>query len=309
LDGLARQDPVLGALAERLRGAEYQLADVAEELGSYLDRLDADPASLESLHGRRAQLRVLLRKYGPTLEDVASWASEAARHLAELDGSDQRTGELGAQLELALEKMKVWSGRVSAGRLNAAAGLTEAVNAELTGLAMPGAQVSVDVSSVEAGPHGVDEVAFLLTAHPGAPARPLGRAASGGELSRVMLAIEVVLAAAQGSPDQTLVFDEVDAGIGGRAAVEVGRRLARVAAQTQVVVVTHLAGVAAFADRHIVLDKASDSGADSVATRVAEVVGPDRERELARMLAGHEDSASAREHAKELLALSEKDLE
>ncbi|MBE9940503.1 DNA repair protein RecN, partial [Cellulosimicrobium cellulans] len=183
---------------------------------------------------------------------------------------------------------------------------------ELRGLAMGGASLVVDVERAEEpGPWGVDAVTFSLVAHAGAPARPLGKGASGGELSRVMLAIEVALATAAvdgtGQVLPTFVFDEVDAGVGGKAAVEVGRRLASLARRTQVVVVTHLAQVAAFADVQLVVTKASGEGDPSTAvtvTGVREVTGEERVRELARMLSGQEDSDAARRHAVELLESS-----
>ncbi|MDR1295720.1 MAG: DNA repair protein RecN [Bifidobacteriaceae bacterium] len=303
LEAAAQRDGLIGELAARLREAEYQVGDIAEELGAYLHELDSDPATLEALHARRAQVRSLLRKYGASVADVLEWARFAAERLTDLDAGDERIADLSRQLTTAMEELGAAAERVGAGRRAATKALAGAINGELAGLAMPGARVDIEVAATDLGPHGGDEVVFSLAAHPGAPARPLGRSASGGELSRVMLAVEVALAAARGSTDETLVFDEVDAGIGGRAAIEVGRRLARVASHAQVVVVTHLAQVAAFADRHIVLDKRSDDAAASTLTSVASVSGADRERELARMLAGQESSASARAHARELLAL------
>jgi DNA repair protein RecN (Recombination protein N) len=223
--------------------------------------------------------------------------------LEELDASDERIAGLTGQLDRALAELDRRALRVAKGRRAAAARLAEAVSGELVGLAMAGAQLRIDVPDTPPGPNGTEDVVFLLAAHPGAPLRALGKAASGGELSRVMLAVEVCLAQAQGSPPETLVFDEVDAGVGGRAAIEVGRRLARVAAHAQVIVVTHLAQVAAFADRHIVLEKATSPGGGRAVTEAREVTGAGRERELARMLAGHEESASAQAHASELLAM------
>jgi DNA repair protein RecN (Recombination protein N) len=178
------------------------------------------------------------------------------------------------------------------------------VGAELAGLAMKSATVSFSIDSHPADPgaEGIDEVALLLAAHPGAPARPVHKGASGGELSRVMLAIEVVFAGAD--PVPVMVFDEVDAGVGGQAAGEIGRRLARLARDHQIVVVTHLAQVAAFADTHLVVDKSPDTGAGVTATDIRSVEGEDRVRELARMLSGLTDSDTGQAHARELLSVA-----
>ncbi|MDR0433400.1 MAG: DNA repair protein RecN [Bifidobacteriaceae bacterium] len=308
LDGAASRDSVLGELAGRIREAEYQLSDAADEVATYLEQLDADPGTLETLHARRAELRALMRKYGPSLDEVIEWERAAALRLDDLDAGEERVAEVSAALAEAEGRVAGLASQVHAGRLAAAGRLSQAVDKELAGLAMAGAHLEVEVREVPPGPHGADHVEFGLAVHPSAPARPLGRSASGGELSRVMLAVEVALAAAQAGTDATLVFDEVDAGIGGRAAIEVGRRLARVAAHSQVVVVTHLAQVAAFADRHIVVERRSavgESGGGLVETQVRQADGPERQRELARMLAGQEDSASAQAHAAELLAMAQ----
>jgi len=326
LEAAAGDDPALGAHATRLAEAGYLLADVATDLSAYVDDLQADPAGLETAHARLAELTTLTRSYGETVDDVLRWASDAGLRLLDLDDGGERlasmrerTVELDAELAAAAE-------RLTAGRRTAGDALGSAVTAELAGLAMKGARLVVDVVEAdEPGPWGADQVTFLLEPHPGAPARPLGKGASGGELSRVMLAVEVALATARleaaagartAAPLPTFVFDEVDAGVGGRAAVEVGRRLATLARSTQVVVVTHLAQVAAFADSHLVVTKSSADGgpgADGDAaedaggvtvTGVREVTQDERVRELARMLSGQEESATARQHAVELLESS-----
>ncbi|WP_425954158.1 DNA repair protein RecN [Xylanimonas sp. McL0601] len=311
LEAAAHDDATLGALAERVAEAGYLVADVATELSAYVDDLQADPAGLETAHGRLAELTTLTRTYGATVDDVLRWASDAGLRLLDLDdggerlrGMTQRTGELDDELARLGEEL-------TAGRTVAGERLAAAVTAELAGLAMGGARLEVEVAAGEPGPWGADQVTFALVPHPGAPARPLGKGASGGELSRVMLALEVALATAavegattDGAPAAlpTFVFDEVDAGVGGRAAVEVGRRLAVLARSTQVIVVTHLAQVAAFADAHVVVTKsAGDAG---TVTGVQEVTADERVRELARMLSGQEDSEAARKHAVELLASS-----
>lgn len=303
LDAGGAHDARLAALTERVREAGYLLADVATELASYLQDLQADPLRLEAAQARRAELAALTRSYGEDVEAVLRWADEGSRRLLEIDGGDERLTALAAQREALDAEIAGLAARIGMARREAAARLAETVSAELAGLAMAGASLEVRVDDApEPGPHGGDLVEMLLVAHQGAPARPLGKGASGGELSRVMLALEVALAT---SPDAgehrpgTFVFDEVDAGVGGRAATEVGRRLAVLAQGAQVLVVTHLAQVAAFADRHLVVTKTR--GDVVTASDVREVAGEDRVRELARMLSGQEDSGTARAHAAELL--------
>jgi DNA repair protein RecN (Recombination protein N) len=235
---------------------------------------------------------------------VLGWAEDARRRLAELDVSDEALGTLEAARDAARADVDTLARQVSQGRRAAAEGFAEEVGRELAGLAMKNARVSfaIDSHPDEPGPEGIDEVALLLTPHPGAPPRPVHRGASGGELSRVMLAIEVVFAGAD--PVPVMVFDEVDAGVGGQAAGEIGRRLARLAGDHQVVVVTHLAQVAAFADTHLVVDKSPDTAAGVTATDIRAVEGEERVRELARMLSGLADSDTGQAHARELLAVA-----
>lgn len=309
LEGVAPHDPVLAHLAERLAEARYLLDDVASDLVLHADGLQADPARLEEVHRRRAELATLARSHGGTVDDVLTWAQEAGLRLLELEGSQDRSEALRARLTELEEELAAHAATVTAAREDAARRLADAVTAELGGLAMASAALEVHLRPLpEPGPWGAEDVEMLLVAHAGAPARPLGQGASGGELSRVMLALEVALATAPGSGaarPPTFVFDEVDAGVGGRAAVEVGRRLAELARQAQVVVVTHLAQVAAFADRHLVVTKSAEGGADVVtASDVRHVEGEDRVAELARMLSGQEDSDAARQHAAELLERS-----
>jgi DNA repair protein RecN (Recombination protein N) len=303
LDSGGAHDARLAALHERVREAGYLLADVATELASYLQDLQADPLRLEAAQARRAELATLTRSYGEDVEAVLRWADEGSRRLLEIDGGDERVVALTEQRDALDAEIADLARTIGGARREAAARLAETVSAELAGLAMAGASLEVRVDDApEPGPHGGDLVEMLLVAHRGAPARPLGKGASGGELSRVMLALEVALAT---SPDAgehrpgTFVFDEVDAGVGGRAATEVGRRLAVLAQGAQVLVVTHLAQVAAFADRHLVVTKTR--GDVVTASDVREVEGEDRVRELARMLSGQEDSGTARAHAAELL--------
>ncbi|MGE7433948.1 DNA repair protein RecN [Kitasatospora sp. NPDC001175] len=314
LDSVRHHDERLAALADRLGEVGYLLADVAGDLAGYADDLDADPVRLASVEDRRAVLAQLVRKYGGeenSLAEVLEWAEAGALRLAELDGDDERIDELGAQeTELRAELAELAAG-VSAARHAAADRFATAVSAELAELAMPHARVTFAVSRVDDlagieidgrtvayGPHGVDEVEVLLAPHPGAQPRPIAKGASGGELSRVMLAVEVVFAGAD--PVPTYLFDEVDAGVGGKAAVEIGRRLAKLAQSAQVVVVTHLPQVAAFADRHLVVVKTNDGTVTRSGVKVLD--DGERVRELSRMLAGLEDSELGRAHAEELLA-------
>jgi DNA repair protein RecN (Recombination protein N) len=236
---------------------------------------------------------------GGDLAAVLRWAKAAAARVGDLDNDDEKIAALTAQAAELADTVADCAGELTAARTQTAGRFAEEVTAELAALAMPHARLTVAVTAAaEFGPHGADEVEIRLTAHPGSPALPLSKGASGGELSRVMLAIEVVFAGAD--PVPTFVFDEVDAGVGGKAAVEIGRRLARLARLAQVIVVTHLPQVAAFADTHLVVEK-SDTGA-VVSSGITRLDDAGRVRELSRMLAGLEDSEYGRAHAGELLA-------
>ncbi len=303
----ASDDPTLVLLAQDLADAVAVVSDAAGQLAGYVADLEADPARLAEVMDRRAAITALVRKYagpGEGLAGVLAWAEDAEQRLSALDVSDETLAALTAERDAARTEVDDLARQVSAGRVAAADGFAAEVGQELAGLAMRSARVSFSIENHpdEPGPEGADEVALLLAAHPGAPARPVHRGASGGELSRVMLAIEVVFAGAD--PVPVMVFDEVDAGVGGSAAGEIGRRLARLARDHQVVVVTHLAQVAAFADTHLVVDKAPDADAGVTATDIRAVVGEDRVRELARMLSGLADSDTGQAHARELLAVA-----
>ncbi|TCO44667.1 DNA repair protein RecN (Recombination protein N) [Kribbella antiqua] len=303
LDAERQHDPKLAELADRAGELGYLAADLAGELSSYAADVDTDPARLAVVSERRSLLTGLIRKYGAeqgTVDEVLDWVKRSATRLAELDGSDERVEHLTAELTELDAKLNDLGQQIRAARVEAAERLGVAVSEELTGLAMPHAKLSVEVHETARGPFGIDEVEFCFAANPGSPARPLQKAASGGELSRVMLALEVILSDTHKIP--TLVFDEIDAGIGGRAAVEVGKRLARLAEKAQVIVVTHLPQVAAFADRHAVVLKSDDG---SVTTSGLVALDDDaRLKELSRMMAGLENSDAAQAHAEELLALA-----
>ncbi|WP_067141748.1 DNA repair protein RecN [Microtetraspora malaysiensis] len=294
-------DPELAGLADRLAEAGYLISDVATELAAYAESVEADPVRLAAVQERRSLVTGLTRKYGEDAAAVLDWARNAATRLGQLDGDDGRIEELTREQDELVARMEELAADLTAIREAAAERFGAAVTAELAALAMPHARVSVAVTRGDGfGPHGVDEVELRLAAHPAAPPLPLGKGASGGELSRVMLAIEVVFAGAD--PVPTFVFDEVDAGVGGKAAVEIGRRLARLARNAQVIVVTHLPQVAAFADQHLVVEKASDGSV--VRSGVVALTQEGRARELSRMLAGLEDSELGRAHAEELLSIA-----
>ena len=329
LEAVAEHDPALAALAARLSEAAYLVSDAGTELASYQQSVEADPARLAAVQERRAELTRLIRAYGmagtaaagtagqgtedagttdpgtagpggePDLAGVLGWAERAARRLAELDGTDDQIGALAEEEARLAGEVRDLAGTLTGLRQQAADRFAADVTAELTVLAMPHARLTVAVTPQEAcGPHGADEVEIRLAAHAGAPALPLAKGASGGELSRVMLAIEVVFAGAD--PVPTFVFDEVDAGVGGKAAVEIGRRLARLARLAQVIVVTHLPQVAAFADNHLKVEKAGDGSV--IRSGITRLDAGGRVSELSRMLAGLEDSEHGRAHAGELLA-------
>jgi DNA repair protein RecN (Recombination protein N) len=356
LEAVRQHDQALAALADQLNQASYLLADVAGELASYTESLDADPARLAAVQERRAALARLVRAYGvraatenaaagqvvavgrdssaatpanaaagmgPPPESAAealgagqtatagdgigdlaavlAWTKVAAARLGELEGDDDRIAALAQQETGMAARVTELAAALTALRQDAAERFSRDVTAELTALAMPHARLTAVLRPLdEPGPHGAEDVEIKLAAHPGAPPLPLNKGASGGELSRVMLAIEVVFAGAD--PVPTFVFDEVDAGVGGKAAVEIGRRLMRLARLAQVIVVTHLPQVAAFADNHLVVTKAGDGLVTS--SGVVRLDQPGRVRELSRMLAGLEDSEFGRAHAEELLAMA-----
>ncbi|MGH3097113.1 MAG: DNA repair protein RecN, partial [Streptosporangiales bacterium] len=301
LDAMRDHDAELAGLSDRLAEAGYLVADVAAELASYAASVESDPARLDAVQERRSVLAGLTRKYGDDTVAVLAWAEQAAARLHELEGDDDRVAELSAERDQLAADLDERAGRITAARTKAARRFGREVTSELAELAMPDARVEVTVTTTDhLGPTGRDEVELVLTPHSGAPPRPLQKGASGGELSRVMLAVEVVFAGSD--PVPTFVFDEVDAGVGGRAAIEVGRRLARLAANAQVIVVTHLPQVAAFADRHLVVRKDAQGAFTSSGIRALD--DAERVQELARMLAGLEDSELGQAHAEELLRVA-----
>ena len=310
----ATDDVALRALGGRLGDALAVIGDVSTELGGYLAELPSDASTLENKLARQGELRNLTRKYAADIDGVLDWARDARDRLAQLDVSEETLAALAQRVDELRTTLAAAAAELTKVRTKAAKALAKAVTAELGGLAMADAGFSISVAplvargddsaplvlpsgeTVHAGHDGVDAVEFGFTPHSGSDVLPLAKSASGGELSRVMLALEVVLAAsAEGT---TMVFDEVDAGVGGRAAVQIGRRLARLARTHQVIVVTHLPQVAAYADVHLVVDSGEGRSKSSVVRRLDD---DDRVAELARMLAGLGESDSGRAHARELL--------
>ena len=326
-DGLAQaktalestDDATLRGLADELGEALTVVGDAARELGAYLNELPADASTLDSKLARQAELRTLTRKYASDIDGVLQWARESRDRLAHLDVSEEALAGLQRRVDDLATELASAATELSKARSQAAKRLAKEVTGELSGLAMADAEFTITVStmpatlddpaaltlasgaSAHAGGDGVDQVEFGFAAHRGMAVLPLSKSASGGELSRVMLALEVVLAASMAGT--TMVFDEVDAGVGGRAAVQIGRRLARLARNRQVIVVTHLPQVAAYADVHLMVDSTGRDGASGV----RRLDGDDRVAELARMLAGLGESDTARAHARELLEAADCD--
>ena len=309
LENAADHDSRLASLMPRLNEVEALTNDLAMELTDYLADLDADPDRLAWVHERREQLRRGCLEIGglgqvfANVDELLAFGQHCAARLAQLDGPLDREAELAAEVERTGKELKTVAKRLSQARTKLAKLLSQQVSAELEGLMMRGAKLQVRLNPLEQpGPTGMEEVELLLRAHPGAAALPLEKGASGGELSRIMLALEVVLAQHTATKRHTFVFDEIDAGVGGRAAVEIGRRLAALARHHQVIVVTHLAQVAAWAQTQLVVVKQVGQASNEATTTAVETVnGPERVRELARMLSGQSDSQTALRHAEELL--------
>lgn len=299
LEQAAVHDPELGRQAEALKELGYQLGESAAALSGYLASAEAGGAAeLERVQQRRAELNAAMRKYGPTLDDVVAFHESAGRRLLDLDNSDEQIEALSAQVSVLEAALHTKAAELTEKRRQAAEKLAAAVTAELAGLAMSGSSLVVDVKPAgELGAYGADQISIQLAAYPGAEPRPLGKGASGGELSRIMLAIEVVLASSHEAP--TFIFDEVDAGVGGAAAIEVGRRLANLAKFAQVIVVTHLGQVAAFASKHLRVLKTVDDS--YTASDVVTLEDDARIEEIARMLSGMGDSDTAKASARELV--------
>jgi DNA repair protein RecN (Recombination protein N) len=313
LDSARSKDPLLEAIYQQLSESFFLLDDAQSALNSYQSKLEADPARLDFLHARKADINALIKKFGGSGTHAQELAELTVRFksspdaIADLEGGDQRLAELETQLTAHKKVLLTSAKSVSELRTKAADKLSKLVTAEIQQLSMPHASFVAKVESTDySAPkesdftsHGCDEIAMFIQGHKDAPLVALAKGASGGEMSRVMLALEVVIATTH--PIGTYVFDEVDAGVGGKAAIEVGKRLHQLAQHAQVIVVTHLPQVAAWADSHFVVTKNNDGVVSQ--SDVRNVSGDDRIEEIARMLAGLENSSSAREHATELLSL------
>jgi DNA repair protein RecN (Recombination protein N) len=297
LDALAGRDDTARELSSRATELGMLAADLAADVAGYLADLVADPLRLQAVGERRAELAGLTRKYGATVDEVLAWAERSAARLGELVGSDERIVELRSRIAELDARLAADAAAITAARRQAATELAVAVKDELAALAMPHAELRFEVTDAALGPHGADRIELLFSANPGSEPAPLGKVASGGELSRVRLALEVVLA--EGERGHTFVFDEVDAGVGGAVGLEIGRRLQRLAATSQVIVVTHLAQVAAFADHHFVIAKSSDGHLTTSGVR--RLSDDERAAELARMMGGEARSEKGVQHAVELL--------
>ena len=313
LDAARGKDPLLEAIYQQLSESFFLLDDAQSALNSYQSKLEADPSRLDFLHARKADINALIKKFGGAgtheqeLSELAIRFKNSSDAIADLEGGDQRLQELEAQLTAHKKVLLTAAKGVSEMRSKAADKLSKLVTAEIQQLSMPHASFVAKVDSADySAPkesdftsNGCDEIAMFIQGHKDAPLVALAKGASGGEMSRVMLALEVVIASTH--PIGTYVFDEVDAGVGGKAAIEVGKRLHQLAQHAQVIVVTHLPQVAAWADSHFVVTKNNDGVVSQ--SDVRNVSGEDRIEEIARMLAGLENSTSAREHATELLSL------
>jgi DNA repair protein RecN (Recombination protein N) len=282
-------------LTGRLRGLQAEVAEAAHDVRVAAEGIVADPERLAEVQARRALLREITRKYGPSISEVAGYGAEARARLEELEQHDERAAAFEAERRSAEDRVARAATALTKARRAAAAPLADAVTTQLRTLAMPAAAFTVALAATTCTDDGADDVTFFLAPNPGEPPKPLARAASGGELSRAMLALRVVLSEAP----PTLVFDEVDAGIGGEAGTAVGRALAHLAGHHQVLCVTHLAQVAAFADTHLSVTKEETKGRTVACAHV--LLDDARVNEISRMLAGVEHSAHARRHARELL--------
>ena len=304
IDEASALDPTLDELAARLDSLAAEAEDVAQTLRSYVEALDADPARRDALELRHDKLQALKRKYGSSADEIIEYFGRAGERLALLERFEADESDLEAELAAAQAKALLAAKGLSTARRRSAPGFARQVVEELRHLAMPHAVFEVELLPRGEGwdglgPRGAEEAEFLFSANPGVPPRALRETASGGELSRAILAMRSLVTL--GHDVETLIFDEVDTGIGGVTATALGERLAKLAEQTQVICITHLPQVAAFADRHFAITKLSDAAAGVTETVVLHISGEDRIAEICRMLGAASDDAAAREHARGLI--------
>lgn len=318
LDSAAAKSERIASLRDQISNLEIEVSSLARDVNRDLASLDRDPATIDKLESRRALIKKLLTKYGPTSKDALENIKKFTEELATIEDLPSAIESVEKEIQLQLSELAISAQKIHDSRVDSSTKISLAIEKELKSLSMPNAdfKVRIETSEDQAGlkikvdknethlhfdNYGVDQISFEFSANPGQPLRPISKVASGGEMSRIMLAIELVFSKSGAS--KTMIFDEVDAGIGGAAAIEVGKRLKALAKNHQIVVVTHLPQVAAFADKHLKVEKSASGNITT--SSVIELDNGARVTEIARMMAGIQDSASALEHARELLGMSQ----
>ena len=318
LDTAAAKSERISSLRDQISNLEIEVSSLARDVNRDLASLDRDPATIDKLESRRALIKKLLTKYGPTSKDALENIKRFTEELATIEDLPSAIESVEKEIQMQLRELAISAQKIHDSRVHSSTKISLAIEKELKSLSMPNAdfKVRIETSEDQAGlkikvdknethlhfdNYGVDQISFEFSANPGQPLRPISKVASGGEMSRIMLAIELVFSKSGAS--KTMIFDEVDAGIGGAAAIEVGKRLKALAKNHQIVVVTHLPQVAAFADKHLKVEKSASGNITT--SSVIELDSGARVTEIARMMAGIQDSASALEHARELLGMSQ----
>jgi DNA repair protein RecN (Recombination protein N) len=318
LDTAAAKSERISSLRDQISNLEIEVSTLARDVNRDLASLDRDPATIDKLESRRALIKKILTKYGPTSKDALENIKKFTEELATIEDLPSAIESVEKEIQMQLSEIAISAQKIHDSRVDSSTKISLAIEKELKSLSMPNAdfKVRIETSEDQAGlkikvdknethlhfdNYGVDQISFEFSANPGQPLRPISKVASGGEMSRIMLAIELVFSKSGAS--KTMIFDEVDAGIGGAAAIEVGKRLKALAKNHQIVVVTHLPQVAAFADKHLKVEKSASGNITT--SSVIELDSGARVTEIARMMAGIQDSASALEHARELLGMSQ----
>ena len=302
VDELCRIDTSLESVREHLKAADLSLQEVSYALRGYLSRLEANPGRLEEIETRLAAMDKLRRKYGQSIAEILSFLDDVRRQIAAVEHAGERMEELRREQKRLAGEFEKLAADLTARRVSAARKLEKKVEAELAGLAMAGTVFRVAINPAPWSANGADRLDFLVSPNPGEEPRALEKVASGGEISRIALSLKTCLAAPRNGPPRTLVFDEVDAGVGGSAAEGVGRRLKKLAVNNQVLCVTHLPQIASFADHHYLVEKHESKGRTEAT--VEELDGPARTREVGRMLSGQKLTPEALKHAEQLIKMS-----